>query len=79
MKTIIQTMLEEIFEKAKEISKEQTIGEKRDYYITLEQLNEILKSFERDLILEDKIGYMALFRNLRNISAEQRLKQKPLF
>lgn len=46
MKTIQQAMLEEIFEKAKEISKEQTVGEKNDYYITLEQLNEILKSFE---------------------------------
>lgn len=51
MKTIIQAMLEEIYENADKIAKDnkQAIHtpEKRGlYYITLEQLGEILKGFE---------------------------------
>lgn len=41
-------MLEEIYLNATEVSQKnnQTVGEKNDYYITLEQLERILKNFE---------------------------------
>lgn len=41
-------MLEEIYTKANIISQksQQIVGEKHDFYITLEQLNDILKEFE---------------------------------
>lgn len=51
MKTIIQTMLEEIYLKTDELSKKenQLVGNRLDgryFYITLEQLEKILKEFE---------------------------------
>lgn len=52
MKTIIQAMLEEIYIKADEVAKRNggqiLKGEefKRQYFITLEQLETILKEFE---------------------------------
>jgi hypothetical protein len=48
MKTIQQAMLEEIYTTAIKISRKnnQTAGEKNDYYITLEQLEAILKEYE---------------------------------
>jgi hypothetical protein len=48
MKGIIQTMLEEIYAIAHEISvkNNQRVGDKHDFYITLDQLNNILKYFE---------------------------------
>lgn len=48
MKTIQQAMLEEIFEKSMLVAHglNQTVGEKNDFYITLEQLERILKEFE---------------------------------
>lgn len=52
MKTIIQAMLETIYTKATEISRKnggqivQAEEFKRQYFITLEQLEEILKEFE---------------------------------
>lgn len=41
-------MLEEIYSLAELMAKrnEQTVGEKNDFYITLEQLERILKGFE---------------------------------
>ena len=47
MKGIIQTMLEEIYTTSTEIARknQQTVGEKNDYYITLEQLMEIIKGY----------------------------------
>ena len=53
MKSIIQAMLEEIYTKADEIAKEnhQTASESAKtaghYFITLEQLERILKEFEQ--------------------------------
>jgi hypothetical protein len=48
MKGIIQAMLEEIYIKAHEVATQtnQTVGEKRNFYITLYQLEQILKSYE---------------------------------
>lgn len=47
MKSIQQAMLEEIWMKAYQISHgKQVVGKKKDYYITLEQLEFILKDFE---------------------------------
>lgn len=48
MKTIQDAMIEEIYQRADEIAKRhnQVIGEKRNYYITLEQLMNILSKFE---------------------------------
>jgi len=48
MKSIIQSMLEEIYMRALEISRNngQMVGQKKDYYITLEQLEGIVKSFQ---------------------------------
>ena len=48
MKTIQQDMIEQIYSLADLMAKknEQTVGEKNDFYITLEQLERILKSFE---------------------------------
>lgn len=50
MKTIIQAMLEEIYEKATKIShankNPSCVGEKDEFYITLQQLERILKGFE---------------------------------
>lgn len=52
MKLIIQAMLEEIYLKADKISKENSqsapwpMGNGRYYYITLQQLEVILKEFE---------------------------------
>lgn len=48
LKTIQEQMIEEIYGQAIEFahSNEQTVGEKRDYYVTLSQLEGILKSFE---------------------------------
>lgn len=52
MKTIIQAMLEEIYEKADKIAKDNkpqivSAGEfERQYFITLQQLESILKGFE---------------------------------
>ncbi len=44
MKLIQQTMIEEIYLQATELSRDnkQTVGERRDYYITLAQLELIL-------------------------------------
>jgi hypothetical protein len=55
MKTIIQAMLEEIYFKATDITykNEQRVGEKNDYYITMAQLEKILKGFE-DLLQDNK-------------------------
>lgn len=46
--TIIQAILEEIYIQATKIAREnkQTVGEKNNFYITLEQLMEILKDYE---------------------------------
>ncbi len=48
MKTIQQAMIEQIYVDASYLAKEkqQTVGEKNDYYITLAQLEFILKGFE---------------------------------
>jgi hypothetical protein len=48
MITIQNAMLEEIQLKATILAREhkQTVGEKNDYYITLEQLEKILMSFQ---------------------------------
>lgn len=46
MKSIQQAMLEEIYLQALAISRKQTVGEKHDYYITIEQLENILKVFQ---------------------------------
>lgn len=52
MKSIIQAMLEEIYIKADKLAKENSqstafpMGEGRYYYITLTQLETILKEFE---------------------------------
>lgn len=48
MNTIENSMLEEIYLKANNLAKtnRQTIGEKVDYYITLEQLEKIIQYFE---------------------------------
>ncbi len=47
MKTIQQAMIESIYTQADEIAKKnkQTVGEKRDFYITLQQLEAIIKAF----------------------------------
>lgn len=46
MKSIQQAMLEQIWERAWGIAHgKQTVGEKNDYYITLEQLEKILDEF----------------------------------
>lgn len=44
MKGIIQAMLEEIYVSAEELAKKnnQVVGEKKDYYITLQQLEGML-------------------------------------
>ena len=48
MKTIENYMLEEIYLKAVELAHDnkQTVGEKNNYYITLEQLEAIMGIFE---------------------------------
>ena len=48
MKSIIQSMLEEIYLEADKISRKnnQLVGEKNNHYITMEQLENILKEFE---------------------------------
>lgn len=47
MKSIQQAMLEEIWMKAYTLAHgKQVTGEKNDYYITLEQLEAILKEFQ---------------------------------
>lgn len=47
MQSIQQAMLEEIWLKAYKLAHgKQTVGKKKDYYITLEQLEAILKEFE---------------------------------
>lgn len=46
MKGIIQAMLEDIYTKAMEVSRYQTVGEDNEFYITLEQLENILKEFQ---------------------------------
>ena len=48
MKSIIQAMLEQIYSMAILMSRKnkQVVGGKNDYYITLEQLERIIKSFE---------------------------------
>jgi len=49
MQTIENAMLEDIYIAANSIAKgkpQQTIGEKNDFYITLQQLEAILKQFE---------------------------------
>ena len=47
MKSIIQAMIEEIYEKAQIVSDlhSQVVGERNDKYITLEQLELILKLY----------------------------------
>ena len=47
MKTIQQAMDEEVYLKADKLAKKlrQTVGEKNDYYITLEQLMNIIGEF----------------------------------
>ena len=48
MKTIIQAMLEEIYTTATKVSQDgnQTVGASNNFYITLEQLEAILKEYE---------------------------------
>jgi len=48
MKGIVQAMLEEIYTKATEVAQQtsQTVGENNNFYITLYQLEQILKSFQ---------------------------------
>lgn len=47
MKTIHESMIEEIMEKSIKLAhkKQQTVGRKNDYYITLQQLQEIIENF----------------------------------
>ena len=47
LKTIDQAMLEQTYLQAEELAKgmKQTVGEKNDYYITLEQLQMIIEKF----------------------------------
>lgn len=48
MKVIQQAMLEQIYLDAYAVARKnnQTVGEKNDYYLTVEQLEHILKEFE---------------------------------
>jgi hypothetical protein len=48
MKSIAQSMIEQIYADADTMAKtlRQTVGDRNDRYVTLEQLDAILKSFE---------------------------------